>query len=76
MNRMSESMRTVLLPLPYDVRSFVCEDENGEPTCYLNSRLSYEMNKKSFEHEREHKSHDDLNREIDVNRIEIFRHRR
>lgn len=45
---MSKPMRTVLLPLPYDIRSFVREDENGEPTCYLNSRLSYEMNKKSF----------------------------
>lgn len=71
---MSTPMRTVLLPLPYDVRSFVCEDENGEPTCYLNSRLSYEMNKKSFEHEREHENHDDLNREIDVNQLEADRH--
>lgn len=72
---MSKPMRTVLLPLPYDIRSFVREDENGEPTCYLNSHLSYEMNKKSFEHEEEHEKHNDLNRELTVTQLEVERHK-
>ena len=66
-------MRTVLYDLPPRVRAFCLEDGDGEQTVVLNSRLSWENNKKSLEHELTHT--DDFIPGTDVKILEFIRHK-
>lgn len=60
------------MDMPCRIRALICEDADGFQTTIINSRLSYEQNKKSAEHEMKH-SADFLNN-IDVNLLENIRH--
>ena len=46
--------RVILEDLPTSVRGFVFEDNNGDPVIVLNSRLTFEQNRKTYDHERGH----------------------
>lgn len=46
--------RVILEDLPTSVRGFVFEDNNGDPVIVLNSRLTFEQNRKTYDHERRH----------------------
>lgn len=58
-----------LLQLPVSIRGFVRENEDGTYTIVLNSRLSYEQNLKTYEHELSHITNNDF-RKHDVNEAE------
>lgn len=64
-------MRTVLYDLPIGCKGFVIHDpETLEPTTVLNSRYTYEMNKKTYDHENKHIERNDLFSNEDVDSIE------
>lgn len=46
--------------LPTSVRGFCFLGEDGEPVIVLNSRLTREQNRKTYEHEKKHIANDDL----------------
>lgn len=46
--------------LPTSVRGLCFLDENGEPVIILNSRLTHEQNRKTYDHEKKHIENDDL----------------
>ena len=58
--------------MPCRIRAFTCEDADGYQTTVINSRLCYEQNKKSAEHESRHAA--DFLNSIDVNKLELLRH--
>lgn len=49
-----------LMNLPQSVKGFVCHDDDGEAIIVLNSRLPWETNRKTYEHERRHVLREDL----------------
>ena len=69
-------MRTILLDLPQKCRGYIYEDvESGEKLCVLNSRLTYENNQKTNEHEARHLINEDFDSYEDINTIENRTHR-
>lgn len=46
--------KVILQDLPTSVRGFVFQDDAGDPVIVLNSRLSREQNRRTYEHERGH----------------------
>lgn len=68
-------MRTILLDLPPKCRGYIYEDvESGERLCVLNSRLTYESNQKTYEHESRHLINEDFDSYEDINSIENRTH--
>lgn len=55
-----EDSHVRLMDLPTSVRGFCYHDNNGEEFIILNSRLTREMNKKSYDHEMEHIDNGDM----------------
>ena len=53
--------RVILEDLPTSVRGFVFLDDDGEPVIVVNSRLSREQNRKTYDHESNHIDRDELN---------------
>lgn len=66
-------MRTILLDLPCDCRGYVVESE--EPCIVLNSRMSHEMNIKSYNHELRHIKKDNLRCSESIDEIENYCHK-
>lgn len=56
-----EENEVILQDLPTSVRGFVFQGEDGEPVIVVNSRLSREQNRKTFDHEQEHIRRNELN---------------
>ena len=46
--------KVILQDLPTSVRGFVYQDDAGDPVIVLNSRLSREQNRRTYDHERGH----------------------
>ncbi len=46
--------KVILQDLPVSVKGFVFEGEDGDPVIVVNSRLTWEQNRKTFGHEQEH----------------------
>ena len=59
--------RVILQDLPTSVRGFVFQGEDGEPVIVVNSRLTREQNRKTYDHERGHIRRGEMN---DPNYIE------
>jgi len=55
-----DNQRVILHDLPTSVRGFVFQGEDGEPVIVVNSRLSREQNRKTYEHERKHIARGDM----------------
>ena len=51
---MNEERAAVLVDLPTSVRGFCFHDDNGEEFIILNSRLTWEQNRLTYDHERKH----------------------
>ena len=49
-----EENEVILQDLPTSVRGFVFQDADGEPRIVVNSRLTREANRKTYDHERGH----------------------
>lgn len=49
-----------LMDLPTSVRGFCYHDDNGEEFIILNSRLTHEQNRKTFDHEMEHIENEEM----------------
>ena len=52
--------RVILQDLPTEVRGFVYQDETGEPVIVVNSRLTREANRKTYDHEQKHVKRGDM----------------
>ena len=50
----------LLMDLPTSVRGFCYHDDDGEEYVVLNSRLTREQNRKTFDHESEHIARGDM----------------
>jgi Zn-dependent peptidase ImmA (M78 family) len=46
--------RVILKNMPTSIRGYVFKDDDGAPVIVLNSRLSREQNRRTYEHERQH----------------------
>jgi len=55
-----EKNQALLLDLPTSVRGFVYQDENGDPVIVVNSRLTHEQNKRTWDHEQLHIARGDM----------------
>ena len=51
---MSDEHPALLVDLPTSVRGFCFHDDNGEEFIILNSRLTREQNRLTYDHERKH----------------------
>jgi len=49
-----EEVRTVLKDLPPEIRGFICLGSDYEPVIVINSRLSREQQRKTYNHELRH----------------------
>ena len=58
------------LDLPYEANGFVREDIEGNYNVYVNSRLSFDMQKETIKHELNHVQRGDFNSESDIRDIE------
>ena len=57
---MDEDM-AILMDLPTSVRGMVFLGDDGEPVIVVNSRLTREQNRRTWDHEQEHIARGDLN---------------
>jgi hypothetical protein len=62
--------------MPERIKGYCREDENGDYTVILNSRLTYEENLKTYKHEINHGLNDDFNSAKSINEIELDNHKR
>ena len=58
--RMNEDRPAKLMNLPTSVRGFCYHDDDGEEFVILNSRLTWEMNRKTWDHEKRHIENGDM----------------
>ena len=49
-----EENEVILQDLPTSVRGFVFQGDDGEPVIVVNSRLTREQNRRTYDHERGH----------------------
>ena len=71
---MADRPRAVLYDLPIGVRELVCESADGSVVVLLNSRYSRETNRRSYLHALSHVKDGDLDRSLDVGRVEREKH--
>ncbi len=72
---MVENYITIFRNLPYKINGFIIYDaEDDYYTIVLNSRSSYEQNRKTFEHEIQHILNNDFSNYRDVNLLEAVMH--
>ena len=57
---MIDERPATLVDLPTSVRGLCFHDDNGEEYIVLNSRLTREQNRKTWEHERKHMADGDM----------------
>ena len=57
---MIDERPATLVDLPTSVRGLCFHDDNGEEYIVLNSRLTREQNRKTWEHERKHMTDGDM----------------
>lgn len=55
-----EEEKVILQDLPTSVRGFCYHDSNGDEYVVLNSRLSREQNRITYEHEKRHIDRDEM----------------
>ncbi len=60
---MKENIYIRKIPLPCGVRAFTVPDEQGDYNIYINSRLSFEQQCRSLEHETSHITRGDFQKD-------------
>ena len=70
-----ENVFVKLIELPYSIRSYVVSNKDQTYTIVLNSRLSYEQNLASYQHEIDHINNGDYEKKFTADFIEINAHR-
>lgn len=58
------------LDLPCTIKGLTIQDEEGNYNIYLNSRLTYEANLKTLQHEINHINNNDFTNPIHVSKME------
>ena len=56
-----EDNEVILQDLPTSIRGFVFQGDDGEPVIVVNSRLTREQNRKTYDHERGHIDRGEMN---------------
>ena len=69
-----DNIRTILADLPYSVKAYTIYKDDFY-TIVLNSKLSYEQNIESYNHELSHIGNKDFYNKINVGMIEIKSHK-
>ena len=59
-DQMTETRPARLVDLPTSVRGFCFHDDDGEEFIVLNSRLTWEQNRITYDHEQEHLSKEEV----------------
>lgn len=67
--------RTILFDLPLTIKVFCFCTPEGEKICVLNSRFTFETNKKTLLHEQEHIINNDFDNYCFVDALEVQRHK-
>jgi hypothetical protein len=67
--------RTILFNLPLSIKGFCFCTPEGEKICVLNSRFTFEANKKTLLHEQGHIANNDFDCCYCVDEIELVRSR-
>ena len=65
-----------MLNMPTSIRALTVMNEDGSFTIFINCRLSFEQQKKSFLHELEHINNNDFDKMISVDTLEHYAHER
>lgn len=71
---MTDDIRTLVYPLPGNIRSFVVQ-ANGYFTIMINDSLSPEARYKAYMHERDHISRGDFESPLKADFIEVRAHK-
>jgi len=58
------------IPLPVTIKGLTVEDKSGNYNIYLNTRLSYEANVETLQHEIQHITNNDFNSGSHIKNIE------
>lgn len=58
------------LALPTTIKGLTVQDESGDYNVYLNSRLAYEANRQTLQHEIQHISNNDFDKFSHIKNIE------
>ena len=69
-----EDVFVKLIDLPFTIRSYVVLNKDQSYTIVLNSKLSYEQNLISYQHEIDHIRNGDYEKKCSVDLIEIIAH--
>ncbi len=69
-----DEIKVLLINLPYTIKGFSLKTFDDHIIVILNSRLSYEQNRITYEHELLHIKNDDFYRECNVCEIESEYH--
>lgn len=71
---MGDNTRVICIDLPVSCKAFTIAND-GFYNIYLNSRHTYEQNKKSLKHELKHINNGDFDKNVNVDEIEARTHR-
>lgn len=66
--------RVKMCDLPVSIKAFTITNSDGSYTIFINCKMSYEQQHKSFQHELRHINNYDFER-YDVNEIEYHSHK-
>lgn len=69
-----DNIRTILADLPYSIKGYTIYKDDYY-TIVLNSKLSYEQNRESYEHEVDHINKKDFTSILPVGMIEVQAHK-
>ncbi len=58
------------ISLPHTVKGLTVQDEAGDYNVYINTRLTYEANQQTLQHEVQHIANNDFNKLSHVRKIE------
>lgn len=71
---MGDNYRIILRDMPTTVKAVTITNSDGTFTIFINSRLAYEQQCKSFDHEINHIMNCDFEKEQDINVLEYESH--
>lgn len=72
MLRDPDDYHVYLVPLPAKIRGCVSYDEDGYPSVFLNSRLSWDGQRRALRHELKHIAGDDVFSDRPIRDVEGF----
>jgi len=66
--------QVIMYDLPTSIKALTTNNPDGSNTIFINAKLNYEQQQKSFEHELDHINNHDFDKMINVDEIEYNAH--